>query len=52
MRNPPRDRCRFAWSAPVNAEKERAHLADPKNLATFAAQRKTNRMDEKFCWKS
>jgi hypothetical protein len=38
--------------ARVNAETERAYFADPKNVATFAAQRKTNRMDEKFCWKS
>lgn len=36
----------------VNAEKERAHFANPKNVATFAAQRKTHQMDEKFCWKS
>lgn len=36
----------------VNAEKERAYFADPKNVATFTAQRKTNQMDEKFCWKS
>lgn len=36
----------------VSAEKERAYFADPKNVATFAAQRKTNQMDEKFCWKS
>jgi hypothetical protein len=36
----------------VNAEKERAYFADPKNVATFAAQRKSNQMDEKFCWKS
>jgi hypothetical protein len=36
----------------VGAEKERIYFADPKNAATFAAQRKTNQMDEKFCWKS
>jgi hypothetical protein len=36
----------------VNAEKERAYFADPKNVAAFTAQRKTNQMDEKFCWKS
>jgi hypothetical protein len=36
----------------VSAEKERAYFADPKNVATFAAQRKTNQMDEKFCWKT
>jgi hypothetical protein len=35
-----------------NAEKERAYFADPKNLASFMAQRKTSQMDEKFCWKS
>jgi len=36
----------------TGAEKERAYFADAKNVATFTAQRKTNQMDEKFCWKS
>lgn len=36
----------------AGAEKERAYFADAKNVASFTAQRKTNQMDEKFCWKS
>jgi hypothetical protein len=33
-----------------NAEKARAYLDDPKNLATFEATRKANDADAKFCW--
>jgi hypothetical protein len=34
-----------------HVEKERAHLDDPKNAATFAEARKQNAADAKFCWK-
>lgn len=36
----------------TNVDKERAYFADPKNVAAFAARRKANQTDEKFCWKS
>jgi hypothetical protein len=35
----------------VNAEKERGYFDDAKNRESFAASRKKNAMDEKYCWK-
>lgn len=35
----------------ANAEKERAYFDDAKNRDNFAAARKKNAMDEKYCWK-
>ena len=36
----------------AGAAKERTYLADPANAAKMKADRKTNGMDEKYCWKS
>ena len=38
-------------SAKANAAKERAHFSDAANVAKFSAERASNGMDEKFCWK-
>jgi hypothetical protein len=38
-------------NAKARAEKERAYFADAKNAAEFAAARRRNEADAKFCWK-
>jgi len=38
-------------NAKMRAEKERAYFADAKNAADFAAARRRNEADAKFCWK-
>jgi len=38
-------------NAKARAEKERAYFADTRNAADFAAARRRNEADAKFCWK-
>jgi hypothetical protein len=38
-------------NAKARAEKERAYFADAKNAVEFAAARRRNEADAKFCWK-